>query len=94
MTFDTFGLLQVDRVLRFKAERKVEALPMVKKWAGELPEKCDLCRGPLRVVFFDCATTAGPWGILCRGCFMFHGVGLGTGRGQKYDAQTGVKLEG
>jgi hypothetical protein len=44
--------------------------------------------------FVDGKTTAGPWANMCLGCFSLFGMGLGTGKGQKYDAKTGVKLEG
>lgn len=32
---------------------------------------------------YDAKTTEGPWGYLCEPCFAVHGVGLGTGLGQR-----------
>ena len=64
------------------------------KWIGKSPEKCDLCHTSLRGVFYDAMTAWGPWAIMCRSCFLTHGLGLGLGRGQKYDHETGKKLEG
>lgn len=32
---------------------------------------------------YDAKTTYGPWAYLCVPCFVDHGVGLGTGRGQR-----------
>lgn len=49
------------------------------------PSNCDLCGGDFEGVMFDAKTKFGPWGNLCTECFMVHGVGLGTGKGQKYD---------
>lgn len=47
---------------------------------------CDLCSlfyGRKRVAKYDGKTRGGPWGYMCEECFQSHGVGLGTGRGQK-----------
>jgi len=65
----------------------------IKRWLGTPPTTCDLCHGTLGKVFYDCATRHG-WGIACHGCFLQHGSGLGTGRGQKYDRKTLVKVAG
>ena len=67
---------------------------MVKKWMGKPPEKCDICRRKFGTVFYDARTRSGAWGCLCFHCFQRHGVGLGTGCGQKYDVKTLEKLEG
>jgi hypothetical protein len=32
---------------------------------------------------FDCRTKSGPWAYLCLACYKLHGVGLGTGFGQR-----------
>jgi hypothetical protein len=32
---------------------------------------------------YDGKTTAGPWANMCGPCFGTHGIGLGTGRGQR-----------
>lgn len=46
---------------------------------------CDFCRldGTETVAQYDAKTTLGPWANLCLAHFQWHGVGLGTGRGQK-----------
>lgn len=76
---------------------------MEKKWRGTWPAECDICmyfndgvKTDLRNVpyFVDGATRQGPWALMCPECHAMHGVGLGTGRGQKYDSKTLVKLEG
>jgi len=66
----------------------------VKKWHGSKPEKCDLCQFKFKQVFIDGKTIHGPWGLLCSSCHETYGVGLGTGRGQKYDLKSLEKLEG
>lgn len=57
-----------------------------KYWAGPVPTKCDLCKGPIRRRFFDMATSSGKWGILCGTCAAFE-IGnrqYGPGVGQEY----------
>ena len=59
---------------------------MVPYWAGPVPTKCDLCKGPIRHRFFDMATSNGKWGILCGTCAAFE-IGnrkYGPGVGQEY----------
>ena len=60
------------------------------KWMGSVPEACDLCHRDLKLdgVFIDGKTVMGPWGCLCGSCHRSHGVGLGTGQGQKYEFDT------
>jgi hypothetical protein len=71
--------------------------PKVKKWLGS-QTKCDFCKIELTswtvAAFVDGKTVMGPWALMCPECFEKYGVGLGLGRGQKYDAQTKVKIEG
>lgn len=56
---------------------------------------CDFCHKVISDgTYVDGATTIGPWANMCEGCYRLYGVGLGTGRGQRYDAKTGVKVEG
>ena len=51
------------------------------------PEKCDICKRPLKgEEHVDGATQMGPWGNMCMWCYPVYGIGLGTGRGQKFDA--------
>ena len=66
---------------------------MAKKWMGSEP-KCDFCQRQPKRFFVDGATRQGPWAMMCEGCFVLEGVGLGTGRGQKYDAKTREKVGG
>jgi len=68
------------------------------KWLGQT-DKCDICGEDLhRFVnkqwFVDGKTKMGPWALMCARCFEMYGVGLGVGRGQKYDANTLEKIEG
>lgn len=66
-------------------------------WAGPIPQRCDLCKIPfLDKHFVDARTIYGPWGNLCLVCHGEYGVGLGTGRGQKYKIEGNVatKVEG
>lgn len=49
------------------------------------PAVCDIdSRHSTESEVYDAATTSGPWGWMCRACFVQHGVGLGVGRGQHY----------
>ena len=57
-----------------------------KYWNGD-PQDCDICHKKLSDSFVDGATTMGPWAIMCQTCFSAFGVGLGTGRGQRYEKQ-------
>lgn len=47
----------------------------------ELPS-CDFCGNTAQ---YDAATKFGPWANMCESDFEVHGVGLGTGRGQKLE---------
>jgi hypothetical protein len=42
--------------------------------------KCDFCSNP---AVYDGKTIMGPWANMCGSHFSAHGVGLGTGRGQR-----------
>jgi hypothetical protein len=53
-------------------------------YIGEVHD-CDMCSRELTTVFYDAKTIQGPWGKLDERCFRIYGVGLGTGRGQKYE---------
>ncbi len=55
-----------------------------KIWVGSEPV-CDFCGTPPTQFFVDGKTTLGPWAIMCLGHHRQNGVGLGTGRGQKYE---------
>ena len=66
------------------------------KWLGTRPETCDVCSCPTEEedYFVDGKTTYGPWGIMCPTCFNEVGIGLGPGKGQKYDVETLEKIGG
>jgi len=51
------------------------------------PEECDICKSSIgdQGRFVDGRTKGGPWANMCMDCFATHGVGLGLGRGQRYD---------
>lgn len=56
--------------------------------------RCDLCNADLTgKIRYDGATRTGPWAVMCHACFEVHGLGLGIGRGQKFDAD-GRCIEG
>lgn len=64
------------------------------KWMSEV--KCDI-HGPtckMTPFFVDGKTTRGPWALMCPAAFREFGIGLGTGKGQKYDAKTLEKIDG
>lgn len=53
------------------------------------PLGCDVCHSPIGDDLFDAKIKpTGYWGNLCRQCFEFRGVGLGTGRGQHFKRQS------
>lgn len=67
-----------------------------KKWLSPRPLACELCGAKIikQNHFIDGKTTSGPWAIMCMACFFINGVGLGSGRGQRYDVETLEKVEG
>lgn len=65
-----------------------------KMWRGSKPEDCDTCGADIsNTGFVDGKTTMGPWAMMCFACHERCGVGLGLGRGQKYNAKL-EKVEG
>lgn len=67
---------------------------MTKRWMSTMPERCDICHNSLKSKpFVDGRTAGGPWATMCEQCHKRYGVGLGTGKGQKYNAE-GIKIEG
>lgn len=76
-------------------------MSQTKKWMGEVPVACQLCGTSIGASqpapfnqFVDGKTLSGSWGLLCVPCHEAYGCGLGTGRGQKYNAATLDKVEG
>lgn len=66
-------------------------------WHSAIPTRCDLDGHEITTVFYDAKTVMGPWGNLCPACFKQYGMGLGTGKGQKYELQDNgryLKTEG
>lgn len=58
-------------------------------WTGDPPPRCDLCQQPITTSFVDGRIKQGTaWGYLCLSCHTRYGVGLGTGKGQRYDKLT------
>jgi hypothetical protein len=69
---------------------------VTKRWRGKWPADCDFCKTDLskQEKFIDGRTIHGPWALMCPSCHDLKGVGLGTGKGQKYHSETMEKLEG
>lgn len=64
-------------------------------WSMPVPQECDICGNAIGATFVDGKTRpGGQWGIMCDRCHRLHGVGLGTGKGQKYDSKTREKIDG
>jgi hypothetical protein len=55
------------------------------KWYGIPPKKCDICGTALKRFFIDGRTDTGAWANMCERCHKERGVGLGIGKGQKYE---------
>lgn len=73
--------------------------PAKKRWLPGHPGKCQLCGewlipGEGNTFIDGRMRTTGQWTIMCSDCHTSVGVGLGLGKGQKYDAFTLYKLEG
>lgn len=71
----------------------------VRRWLGNKPVNCDFCGKKFDAKddkhFYDFQNSLdGRWGLGCKKCFDRYGVGLGTGKGQKYDLKTLIKKEG
>ena len=54
----------------------------MKVWHGS--KECDFCGWIIKDTLYDAKTKLGPWATLCGYCYTSLGVGLGTGKGQKY----------
>lgn len=66
-------------------------------WTGKPPAKCDVYGTPITDTFIDGATRMGPWANMHPDTHADVGLGLGTGRGQKYQRQLDgrwMKVEG
>lgn len=65
---------------------------MGKRWIGDVPKQCDMCKSPIAHAFVDGATRynspgAGRWASMCLKCHKVHGMGLGVGMGQQYEKE-------
>jgi hypothetical protein len=49
--------------------------------------QCDICKKEDCNPIIDGATRFGPWANMCEKCFGKVGIGLGEGRGQRYEKQ-------
>ena len=58
---------------------------MKAKWHGITPTYCKICNGKLTTEFIDGRTKVGFWAIMCPACHKELGVGLGIGKGQRYE---------
>lgn len=47
--------------------------------------RCDICRLEEQREIYDARTISGQWGWICKFCFASMGIGLGIGKGQKYE---------
>lgn len=54
-----------------------------KEWLG-LISTCNMCGSIIANTFIDGKTKKGYWAIMCPECFKKYGIGLGTGKGQRY----------
>jgi hypothetical protein len=71
---------------------------LMKQWLSEIPKNCQLCDKPLGKYFIDGNTKQGwvvggktdkGWALMCEDCHKKNGVGLGIGKGQKYNTKSG-----
>ncbi len=65
----------------------------VKNWSGSTPIYCDACNIAFGKFFIDGNTVSGRWGLFCESCHSEIGIGLGVGKGQKYDRKTLLRVE-
>ena len=71
----------------------------IRRWMGMKPIACQLCNRRFNATedahFYDFKNTIdGKWGLGCDPCFKRYGIGLGTGKGQKYNFATLKKEDG
>jgi hypothetical protein len=58
---------------------------------------CDVCGLKKPFYLIDGRTIYGSWTLMCESCHVLFGVGLGTGKGQKYkrnDKEDYIKIGG
>ncbi len=67
-----------------------------KYWIGDVDQVDDFNK-PINGEFIDGKTRMGPWATMTPQSYRLHGVGLGTGYGQRYQKQADgkwLKVEG
>ena len=93
MSSTKFRPMTIGAVLEDKARQMTGQVPAPKTvYYANPPSRCDLCQVVIDSIFFDCKTRMGPWGNICRGCFQSNGIGLGIGKGQRYEKQADGKF--
>ena len=77
-------------------DEKTGKIAASKEWLGTPPSNCDICGEPITDEFIDGKTRMGLWANMCPKCFKQNGVGLGTGKGQKYQNKDNkwIKIKG
>jgi len=55
---------------------------------------CQVCNAEYIDFVYDARMRVGMWAYMCEDCFNEYGIGLGLGKGQKYDTKTLQKVEG
>ncbi len=66
-------------------------------WLSEVPAECQIIGAPIKDSFVDGKIKGSGWALMHPTTHEIYGVGLGTGRGQKYVKQTDgrwLKVEG
>ncbi len=69
---------------------------MATYWQGKVSSMCQLEGCDIQDTFVDGVIRSGQWAIMCPECHKIFGMGLGTGRGQKYkkvSTPNGIKFE-
>jgi len=61
----------------------------------ECPNKCQICQDTMSDAqeFYDFRAFTGNWYDGCVSCWCAHGVGLGVGKGQRYERQEDAKSD-
>ena len=91
--------MKSERKFKFFNTKKIEIRKMKesmhqKYWVSPVPTHCQVCGMILENHFIDGRTFVGYWTIMCLECHSKDGVGLGLGKGQKYEIKTLKRVEG
>lgn len=53
-------------------------------WYGETT--CNFCKREITEgQLYDANTVFGCWAVMCHNCYIKYGIGVGTGKGQRYE---------